>query len=146
MRRYPESSLILCVFFEMVCSIKKQSKFGRCTKSRVHHLDKASLGETRLEKCPGCGETLFPSCTTYLLIPRVLHKSHQGSTMALLHRAWQARGSIRSCYRLPVLQHRSLSGREKLLRVSEEVQDALATGKPVVALETTIYTHGKQRP
>ncbi|KAJ9622539.1 hypothetical protein H2204_011552 [Knufia peltigerae] len=66
--------------------------------------------------------------------------------MALLHRAWQARGSIRSCYRLPVLQHRSLSGREKLLRVSEEVQDALATGKPVVALETTIYTHGFPYP
>lgn len=29
-----------------------------------------------------------------------------------------------------------------MFRVSEEVQDALATGKPVVALETTIYTHG----
>lgn len=28
------------------------------------------------------------------------------------------------------------------LKVSEEVTDALATNKPVVALESTIYTHG----
>jgi pseudouridylate synthase / pseudouridine kinase len=34
-------------------------------------------------------------------------------------------------------------GRERFLRVSEEVQNALATNKPVVALETTIYTHGR---
>lgn len=31
----------------------------------------------------------------------------------------------------------------KFLKVSEEVRDAVATGKPVVALETTIYTHGQ---
>lgn len=31
----------------------------------------------------------------------------------------------------------------KFLKVSEEVRDAVATGKPVVALETTIYTHGE---
>lgn len=30
------------------------------------------------------------------------------------------------------------------LRVSDEVQEALRTNKPVVALETTIYTHGTQ--
>lgn len=30
----------------------------------------------------------------------------------------------------------------RFLQVSEEVRDAVATGKPVVALETTIYTHG----
>lgn len=30
----------------------------------------------------------------------------------------------------------------KFLKVSEEVRDAVATGKPVVALESTIYTHG----
>lgn len=30
----------------------------------------------------------------------------------------------------------------KFLKVSDEVRDAVATGKPVVALETTIYTHG----
>jgi len=36
----------------------------------------------------------------------------------------------------------SLAGLKDILRVSEEVTDALATNKPVVALETTIYTHG----
>lgn len=30
----------------------------------------------------------------------------------------------------------------RFLRVQDEVQDAIASGKPVVALETTIYTHG----
>lgn len=30
----------------------------------------------------------------------------------------------------------------KILKVSEEVEDAVATNKPVVALESTIYTHG----
>ncbi|KAH8704755.1 IdgA domain protein [Talaromyces proteolyticus] len=34
----------------------------------------------------------------------------------------------------------------KFFRVSEEVTDAIATGKPVVALETTIYTHGFPYP
>eukprot|EP00117_Sycon_ciliatum_P040664 scpid36370/ scgid29843/ Pseudouridine-5&apos len=33
-----------------------------------------------------------------------------------------------------------------VFRVSEEVQDALATGKPVVALETAIVTHGMPEP
>ncbi|KAI0203916.1 Indigoidine synthase A like protein-domain-containing protein [Astrocystis sublimbata] len=36
----------------------------------------------------------------------------------------------------------SLTGLRDILRVSEEVTDALATNKPVVALESTIYTHG----
>ena len=40
-------------------------------------------------------------------------------------------------------QKRTLTqGRDRFFRVSEEVQEALNTGKPVVALETTIYTHG----
>ncbi|KAB8263776.1 Indigoidine synthase A like protein-domain-containing protein [Aspergillus pseudonomiae] len=34
----------------------------------------------------------------------------------------------------------------KFLQVSEEVRDAVATGKPVVALESTIYTHGFPYP
>lgn len=32
------------------------------------------------------------------------------------------------------------------LRISEQVRDALASGKPVVALESTIFTHGLPRP
>lgn len=31
---------------------------------------------------------------------------------------------------------------KSLIRVSDEVQDAIATNKPVIALESTIYTHG----
>ncbi|KAF9879291.1 hypothetical protein CkaCkLH20_03524 [Colletotrichum karsti] len=34
------------------------------------------------------------------------------------------------------------AGLKDLLRVSDEVRDAVATNKPVVALESTIYTHG----
>ncbi|PWY92946.1 hypothetical protein BO70DRAFT_425587 [Aspergillus heteromorphus CBS 117.55] len=34
----------------------------------------------------------------------------------------------------------------RLFRVSDEVRDAVATGKPVVALESTIYTHGFPYP
>ena len=33
-------------------------------------------------------------------------------------------------------------GQSKFLKVSDEIRDAVATGKPVVALESTIYTHG----
>ena len=32
------------------------------------------------------------------------------------------------------------------LRISQEVRDAVAAGKPVVALESTIFTHGLPRP
>lgn len=35
-----------------------------------------------------------------------------------------------------------MTGLKELLKVSEEVTEALATNKPVVALETTVYTHG----
>ncbi|CAG8901560.1 unnamed protein product [Penicillium egyptiacum] len=34
----------------------------------------------------------------------------------------------------------------KFFKVSEEVRDAVATGRPVVSLETTIYTHGFPYP
>ncbi|PGH06839.1 hypothetical protein AJ80_08112 [Polytolypa hystricis UAMH7299] len=35
---------------------------------------------------------------------------------------------------------------KELLHVSDDVQDAIASGKPVVALESTIYTHGFPYP
>jgi hypothetical protein len=35
-----------------------------------------------------------------------------------------------------------LGSRNDFFKISEEVQEALETGMPVVALETTIYTHG----
>lgn len=37
---------------------------------------------------------------------------------------------------------RRFGSRDDFFKVSEEVRDALHNGKPVVALETTIYTHG----
>jgi pseudouridylate synthase / pseudouridine kinase len=40
------------------------------------------------------------------------------------------------------LSRRHFGSRNDFFKVSEEVQDALHSGKPVVALETTIYTHG----
>jgi hypothetical protein len=36
-----------------------------------------------------------------------------------------------------------LRSRNDFFKISEEVQEALETGRPVVALETTIYTHGE---
>ncbi|KAF4988068.1 hypothetical protein FGRMN_9988 [Fusarium graminum] len=36
----------------------------------------------------------------------------------------------------------SLAGVKELLKVSDEITDAVATNKPIVALESTIYTHG----
>ena len=35
---------------------------------------------------------------------------------------------------------------EKYLRISDEVKQALAEGKPVVALESTIISHGMPYP
>ena len=35
---------------------------------------------------------------------------------------------------------------EKYLKISEEVKEALATGKPVIALESTIISHGMPYP
>ncbi|KAI1661349.1 Indigoidine synthase A like protein-domain-containing protein [Daldinia decipiens] len=75
--------------------------------------------------------------------------------MSLLRRSWLlARGS-HSCtnqwtsfahvHRRPCSSSKKLeriSALKNLLKVSEEVTDALATNKPVVALESTIYTHG----
>jgi pseudouridine-5'-phosphate glycosidase len=35
---------------------------------------------------------------------------------------------------------------ERIIKVSEEVRDALRTGRPVVALESTIISHGMPYP
>ncbi|QKX58909.1 uncharacterized protein TRUGW13939_06037 [Talaromyces rugulosus] len=62
------------------------------------------------------------------------------------------RAAARLCSRPTPLSRRYISqqassfANSKFFRVSEEVRDALATGKPVVALETTIYTHGFPYP
>lgn len=41
-----------------------------------------------------------------------------------------------------LLSSRNPGGLKEILRISDEVSDAVATNKPVVALESTIYTHG----
>lgn len=60
------------------------------------------------------------------------------------------------CLRASPLQHRNIlaslprrrwiSRHSSLFKVSEEVQEAIHSKKPVVALETTIYTHGFPYP
>ncbi|KAJ5102797.1 Pseudouridine-5'-phosphate glycosidase [Penicillium argentinense] len=67
--------------------------------------------------------------------------------------AMLARAALRSSIwrRAPLPRARQLHDLQKhpqsrFLKVSEEVRDAVATGKPVVALETTIYTHGFPYP
>ncbi|OAL22762.1 hypothetical protein AYO20_11111 [Fonsecaea nubica] len=66
--------------------------------------------------------------------------------MALYRRSQLLSSPYRQLLRLSYQTRKSSSGRDKFFRISEEVQDALATGKPVVALETTIYTHGFPYP
>jgi pseudouridine-5'-phosphate glycosidase/pseudouridine kinase len=52
---------------------------------------------------------------------------------------------VRSPLLLPSVGRRHLTN-NGFFRVSEEVREALETKKPVVALETTIYTHGSLNP
>ncbi|KAI5284112.1 hypothetical protein KEM54_001581 [Ascosphaera aggregata] len=52
--------------------------------------------------------------------------------------------AFRQCRRLHTA--RLPAGAERFITVSEEVKHAVATGKPVVALESTIYTHGLPYP
>lgn len=60
------------------------------------------------------------------------------------------RGSIRTSVRSHGLVKKSRFGQRHIsrkanefLHISEEIRCAVASGKPVVALETTIYTHGR---
>jgi hypothetical protein len=64
---------------------------------------------------------------TRLLLPRGFHLSKSKHLLPRLTRPLQT-------YSSPLLK--------SPLRISPEVADALATNRPIVALETTIYTHG----
>jgi len=58
-------------------------------------------------------------------------------------RWFSIRASLRSDERETIAAGHGLNpGIVSLLKVSPEVRDALATNRPVVALESTIYTHG----
>ncbi|KAJ5101523.1 hypothetical protein NUU61_003745, partial [Penicillium alfredii] len=92
------------------------------------------------------------------------HRAHSGLSinplsphLATLHSApncqytqvMLARAAVRSGWRTAQLSRfRGFHGltQSRFLKVSEEVRDAVATGNPVVALETTIYTHGFPYP
>ncbi|KAK9425109.1 putative Carbohydrate kinase PfkB domain-containing protein [Seiridium unicorne] len=65
---------------------------------------------------------------------RLLQQSAQSS--AILTRSWSASAAPTTG------ATGQLGALRSILKVSEEVEDALATNKPVVALESTIYTHG----
>ncbi|EAW13826.1 pseudouridine-5'-phosphate glycosidase/carbohydrate kinase family protein [Aspergillus clavatus NRRL 1] len=67
------------------------------------------------------------------MLPRAVRLCYRGAW----GQASRAPRSIRSYHDL---------GQSKFLKVSEEIRDAVATGKPVVALESTIYTHGFPYP
>lgn len=69
---------------------------------------------------------------------RLACRTMLGSRATIQSRCWRAARRPFTRY-LHDLHH---SLQSKFLRVSEEVRDAVETGKPVVALETTIYTHG----
>jgi pseudouridine-5'-phosphate glycosidase len=66
--------------------------------------------------------------------------------------AWKAAARWRRCPdgrsigALPIWIRRSYGLSSSFLNVSEEIQDAVAAGKPVIALESTIYTHGTYFP
>lgn len=60
---------------------------------------------------------------------------------AFLHRGTAAR-RLQSLHKQVRLYTKPASELRSLLRISPEVQDAIASNKPVVALESTIYTHG----
>lgn len=67
------------------------------------------------------------------------------STCQACRRASLSRRSVRHA-RLSRFQHRSFATDNRFFRVSEEVQQALSDRRPVVALESTIYTHGFPYP
>ncbi|GAB7323168.1 hypothetical protein MBLNU13_g05667t1 [Cladosporium sp. NU13] len=60
--------------------------------------------------------------------------------------AMHSRRSVQSLTRSLNNSRRLLSTNSRFLQVSEEVQQALAENRPVVALESTIYTHGFPYP
>lgn len=79
-----------------------------------------------------------PTCTPTLTMLRIaaspLRKLHQRST------SWTCRSAL-----CPAISRRSQSSLAPL-RLSDEVQSALQTRKPLVALESTIISHGMPYP
>lgn len=75
-----------------------------------------------------------------LLLSRSL--AQRTSSRALRNLQCTSSAAAKSCFSTTGASSNKLEGLKDHLKVSEEVRDALATNKPVVALESTIYTHG----
>ena len=73
--------------------------------------------------------------------PRLLH---QFPTMPFHTRTSLigARIPFRCLSRMALSQGRDVLANSSIFKVSDEVREAVAAKRPVVALETTIYTHG----
>ncbi|EGX92137.1 IdgA domain protein [Cordyceps militaris CM01] len=69
---------------------------------------------------------------------RLARAQHVRDSRAVCQFQFTPKAGLRSFSSSPA----AASGLRELLSVSEEVADAVATNKPVVALESTIYTHG----
>ncbi len=56
--------------------------------------------------------------------------------------SWIPRRQRKQCFSAQTPLRTEIGSLGAILKVSKEVSDAIATNKPVVALESTIYTHG----
>lgn len=72
-----------------------------------------------------------------------LNRQHSFGRLALAHRA-SAKGRPASAgpTASSACSYSTAAGLRRFLRVSDEVAEGVASNKPVVALESTIYTHG----
>lgn len=134
------SAICLCGEYSVVCVIKEPAQIScpppEIARGRLR--SQLSTQDTRRNHPVGS------------LSMNVMRRSWRLPGLAGLSRQQQAcRRFSRSVARslpLPAATAPPATGRlaalQDLLKVSEEVRDALATNRPVVALESTIYTHG----
>lgn len=93
---------------------------------------------SRVPSVPRLAASLSQGCTTPR--PRLSSACFRLSCVApQTHSRREGRGFSSSVKRPAAAD---LSGLKNVLRITDEVADAVATNKPVVALESTIYTHG----
>lgn len=79
---------------------------------------------------------------TWGLVGRCCHQRPASRFATVLSKPWQRLQTAPLSTAPGAPGSGKLGALQNLLKVSDEVADALATNKPVVALETTIYTHG----
>lgn len=79
---------------------------------------------------------------TWGFVGRCCHQRPASRFSTVLSKPWQRLQTAPLSTAPGAPRSGKLGALQNLLKVSDEVADALATNKPVVALETTIYTHG----